>query len=69
MSRPSVGDKVIVDLPAEDGELTGTVVDGPWISNGEVQGKPTWKVDHGNGFSNWYSEERIAPDPEGSGSS
>ncbi len=62
MSRPCIGDNVIVDLAADAGSVTGTVVEGPWLSNGDVQGKPTWKVDHGEGFSNWYLEERIAPD-------
>lgn len=63
MDRPSIGDRVVVDL-LDDGEiLRGTVVEGPWISNGAAQGKPTWKVDHGDGFANWYLEDRITPNP------
>lgn len=63
MNRPSIGDSVIVDFPGEDRTLQGTIVEGPWISYGEVQGKATWKVDHGEGFTNWYLEDRIAPNP------
>ena len=68
MRRPKIGDQVIVDLPSEGGGLAGTVVEGPWISTGEAQGQPIWKVDHGDGFSNWYLEDRISPDPAGSAS-
>lgn len=63
MGRPSIGDNVVVDLQTEDASLQGIIVEGPWISNGDVQGKPTWKVDHGDGFTNWYLEDRIAPNP------
>ena len=61
MRRPQIGDQVIVKLLPDDETLAGTVVDGPWISNGKLQGEPTWKVDHGRGFSNWYLEEHIMP--------
>lgn len=63
MARPKIGDKVTVDAPSNGEPSSGTVVEGPWISNGDVQGKPTWKVDHGDGFTNWYLEDRIAPNP------
>ena len=63
MGRPSIGDRVIVDLRTEDASLQGTIVEGPWISNGDVQGKPTWKVDHGDGFTSWYLEDHITPKP------
>lgn len=63
MGRPSIGDKVIVDLRGDDGSLSGVVVKGPWLSNGDVQGKPTWKVDYGDRFTNWYLEDRIAGNP------
>jgi hypothetical protein len=63
MGRPNIGDSVIVDFLGEDRTLHGTVVEGPWLSNGDVQGKPTWKVDHGDGFTNWYLEDRIGPNP------
>lgn len=63
MVRPKIGDQVTVEASA-NGELSsGKVVEGPWIANGDVQSKPTWKVDHGDGFSNWYLEDRIAPNP------
>lgn len=66
MGRPKIGDQVIVDLLSDERTLSGMGIEGPWISTGKVQGKPTWKVGHGGGFSNWHLEERIMPDPEAS---
>ncbi len=63
MGRPNIGDKVIVDLHGNDRSLSGVVVEGPWLSNGDVQGKPIWKVDHDDGFTNWYLEDRLTLNP------
>lgn len=52
MGRPNIGDTVMVDFGGDDGRLSGVVVEGPWLSNGDVQGKPTWKVDPDDGFAN-----------------
>ena len=55
-----------VDASSNGEPSSGRVVEGQWISNGEVQGQPTRKVDHGDESTNWYLEDRITRDPAAS---